>query len=181
MEYIQVNSDIHLEAIGLSAAPVIFDTIDRDRNYLQEWLPFVDATRSVADTTLFIKSLVRQKDKKKDEVYTIWHNLKFAGLIGFKDTDWVNNKTELGYWLAQNMQGKGIITKSTAALTRYAFHKLGMNRVQIKVATGNTRSEAIPIRLGFVFEGIERQGEWLNGSYHDLKIFSLLKSDKSTF
>ncbi len=181
MEYIQVNTKTHLEAIRLSAAPVIFETINRDRNYLQKWLPFVDATRSVADTELFIKSLVRQKDKKKDDVFTIWYNFEFAGLIGFKDTDWVNNKTELGYWLAEKMQGKGIITHCTAALVRYAFKKLSMNRIQIKVATGNSRSEAIPVRMGFKLEGIERHGEWLNGTYHDLKVFSLLKSDKPTF
>lgn len=181
MEYIQVNTKTHLEAIRLSAAEVIFETIDRDRNYLQQWLPFVDATLSVSDTELFIKGLVWQKDKKKDEVFTIWYNMEFAGLIGFKDTDWVNHKTELGYWLAEKMQGRGIVTQCTAALTRYAFKKLGMNRIQIKVAKGNTRSEAVPTRLGFEFEGIERQGEWLKGAHHDLKVFSLLKSDKSTF
>src|SRR5690606_8940210 len=113
-----------------------------------------------------------------DQVYTIWSNMEFAGLIGFKDSDWVNNKTELGYWLAEKMQGKGIVTLCTKALVKYAFNKLGMNRVQLKVAVGNSKSAAIPQRLGFQLEGIERDGELINGTYHDLQIFSLLKSDK---
>ncbi len=178
MEHIRVNNKIHLEAIRLSAAPVVFEAIDRDREFLRTWLPFVDATRSTSDTELFIKSMVSQNAVKKDEVFTIWYNFEFAGLIGFKDTDWVNHKTELGYWLAEKMQGKGIITQCTAKLIEYAFRKLGMNRIQIKVAKGNIRSAAVPARLGFNFEGIERHGELLNGTYHDLKIFSLLKSDK---
>ena len=110
-------------------------------------------------------------------MYAIWYNMEFSGLIGFKDTDWANNKTELGYWLAEKMQGKGIITRCSSALVKYAFKKLGMNRIQIKVAKGNEKSEAIPARLGFQLEGIERQGELLNGKYHDLEVFSLLKTD----
>jgi ribosomal-protein-serine acetyltransferase len=176
MEYIQVNTQIHLEAIVLSAAPIIFDTIDRDRKYLRQWLPFVDSTRSVADTELFVKSLIYQKEKK-DDVYTIWYNLEFAGLIGFKDTDHVNRKTELGYWLAEKMQGKGIVTECAAGLLKYAFRKLRMNRVQIKVARGNHKSAAIPVRLGFIYEGIEREGELLENKFRDLEVYSLLKSD----
>ncbi len=158
-------------------APIIFDAIDRDRNYLREWLPFVDATQSVSDTELFIKSMVPNRKEKKDEVYSIWYNLEFAGLIGFKDTDWVNHKTELGYWLTNKMQGKGIITKSAHFLIQFAFNNLGINRVQIKVASGNKKSAAIPSRLGFRLEGVERHGELINGLYHDLQIFSLLKSE----
>ena len=178
MEYIKVKPGIHLEAIGVSMAQIIFETIDRDREYLRKWLPFVDITREVSDTEMFIKSMVWQNDHKKDQVYTIWYNMEFAGLIGFKDSDWVNNKTELGYWLAEKMQGKGIVTLCTQALVKYAFNKLGMNRVQLKVAVGNSKSAAIPQRLGFQLEGIERDGELINGTYYDLQIFSLLKSDK---
>jgi ribosomal-protein-serine acetyltransferase len=176
MEYIQVNTQIHLEAIVLSAAPVIFETIDRDRIYLKEWLPFVDSTQSVSDTELFIKSMIYQKERK-DEVFTIWYNLEFAGLIGFKETDHVNRKTELGYWLADKMQGKGIATLCVARLLKYAFKKLQLNRVQIKVARGNYKSAAIPVRLGFRLEGTEREGELLATKFRDLEVYSLLKSD----
>ncbi len=177
MEYIQVNTHIHLETINLSMANVIYNTINQNRKYLRKWLPFVDFTCSVSDTKLFIKSMLSQKERKKDEVYAIWFKMEFAGLIGFKDSDWVNHKTELGYWLAEKMQGKGIVTDCTSSLVAYAFKKLGMNRIQIKVAKGNAKSAAVAARLGFQFEGIERHGEFLNGKYHDLEVFSLLQSD----
>ncbi|HZH71187.1 MAG TPA: GNAT family protein [Mariniphaga sp.] len=180
MEYLQVSESIHLDQVNLSMAPAIFNVINRDREYLREWLPFVDVTHKVSDTELFIKSLNAGTGFKKDVVYAIWFKMEFAGLIGFKDTDWVNNKTELGYWLAQDMQGKGIITQCVYVLIRHAFGKLNMNRVQVKVAAGNSKSAAIPERLGFKFEGIERQGELINGLYHDLLIFSILKTDDLT-
>jgi ribosomal-protein-serine acetyltransferase len=177
MDYIQINSKLRLEAIKLNMAEVVFDAIDRNREYLKEWLPFIEETHQIAQTEEFIKSIVSQRGKKKDEVFTIWYNQEFAGLIGFKDTDWINYKTELGYWLTEKMQGKGIATACVKELVKIAFKKLGINRVQIKVACGNIKSASIPKRLGFQFEGTERQGEFHHGGYFDLEIYSFLKSD----
>ena len=178
MDHLRVNPKVRLEAVNLSMAPVIFETIDRDRDFLIQWLPFVEYTQKISDTENFINSLVTQRGKKRDEVFAIWYKNEFAGLIGFKDTDWVNRKTELGYWLAQNMQGKGIIITSVEKLIGYAFKKLKMNRIQIKVAKGNSKSAAIPIKLGFQYEGTERAGELHRNKIFDLEVYSLLKSDR---
>lgn len=177
MEHISVNKNVRLETIKLSMAPVIFSTIERDRMYLQTWLPFIEMTHQISDTEKFIQSIVNQPAGKKDDIYSIWYNEEFAGLIGFKDTDWLNRKTELGYWLAENMQGKGIVSNCVGKLIRYAFQKLKLNRIQIKVAVGNSKSAAVPQKLGFIFEGIERAGELQNQKYHNLEIYSLLKTD----
>lgn len=181
MEHIRVNPKILLEAVNLSMAPVIFESIDRDRDFLTQWLPFVEYTQNLSDTENFIKSLVNQTGKKRDEVFAIRYKGEFAGLIGFKDTDWVNRKTELGYWLAKNMQGKGIITSCVDKLTVYAFRKLKMNRIQVKVAKGNSKSAAIPKKLGFEYEGTERAGELHRNKFFDLEVYSLLKSDLQNF
>lgn len=53
-----------------------------------------------------------------------------------------------------------------------------MNRIQIKCAVGNSASIAVAERLGFVREGIERDGELLSGdAFTDLYIYSLLKRE----
>ncbi|WP_321370593.1 GNAT family protein [uncultured Draconibacterium sp.] len=176
MEHIRVNPKIRLEQVNTSMAEIIFLTIDRDREFLKKWLPFVNYTSKVEDTKAFIESITR-KDNKGDLVYSIWHNEEFAGLIGFKDTDWVNRKTELGYWLAENMQGRGIIIACVEKLIRFAFQKQKMNRIQIKVAEENLPSEKIPVKLGFIYEGTERQGEHHQKGYVNLKIYSKLKHE----
>ncbi len=157
-------------------AATIFETIDRDRDYLREWLPFVDETKEISHTEAFIRS-ISGKDNSRDDIYTVWYKEEFAGLIGFKDTDLINRKTEIGYWLAEKMQRKGIITASVSKLVNYAFKKQGMNRIQIKVAEQNSKSEAIPIRLNFKFEGIERGGEFHQNHYVNLKVYSKLAGD----
>ncbi len=100
-----------------------------------------------------------------------------SGIIGYKGTDTTNHKTEIGYWLAKDQQGKGLITRAVKILIEIAFEKMGMNRVQIRVGVNNSKSAAIPKRLNFTFEGIEREGELLNGRYIDIEVYSMIKRD----
>ncbi len=181
MNHIQINSKLRLERIRPHMAQTIFEAVETNREFLEKWIPFVNETDHVSYTEKYIQAIISQKGKPKDDVYTIWYNQIFAGLIGFKDTDWINNKTELGYWLVEKLQGKGIITSCVKELVDLAFKKMGMNRVQIKTALGNSKSAAIPKRLGFHFEGIERQGENHHGKYTDLEVYSFLKSDFMIF
>ncbi len=177
MDHIQINSKLRLERIKPHMAQTIFEAVENNREFLEKWLPFVKETHHISYTEKYIQAIVSQKGRLKEDVYTIWYNQVFTGLIGFKDTDWINNKTEVGYWLIEKMQGKGIMTLCVKELVNFAFKEMGMNRVQIKTACGNNKSAAIPKRLGFCFEGTERQGENHHGKYADLEVYSFLKSD----
>jgi ribosomal-protein-serine acetyltransferase len=59
-------------------------------------------------------------------------------------------------------------------MLEYAFSRLMLNKVEIRCATGNLKSCAIPQRLGFKQEGIIRQGEWLYDHFVDLNLYGLL-------
>jgi len=177
MEYLRVDDDLHLEKVKLSHAELIFNTIEQNRQYLRRWLPFVDQTRTTDDSRKFVKMLLSDQEKNRNEVFTIWYKGKFAGLAGFKEMDYINHKTEIGYWLAEDMQGRGIMSKTVWKMIDYGFRNLNFNRIQIKVATGNAKSAAIPARLGLVFEGTERNGEYHTDRYFDLQVFSILKSE----
>jgi len=54
---------------------------------------------------------------------------------------------------------------------------LKLNKVEIRCATGNTRSCAIPQRLDFKFEGVVKQGEWLYDHFVDLFLYGMSASD----
>jgi len=173
-----VNASISLKEIDLSDANDIFRTIDSQREYLRKWLPFIDNTKEVTDTRRFIKAMMDTPEKTKEFTFVIHFEGEFAGLIGTKDTDKANKRTEIGYWLSEKFQKRGIITQSVLKLMHFLFDELEMNRIQIKCATGNFSSKKIPQRLGFCHEGIERDGELLiNDKFTDLDLFSMLKRD----
>ncbi|OJV32510.1 MAG: GNAT family N-acetyltransferase [Bacteroidia bacterium 43-41] len=176
---IKVDTEIELKQLEISDATDVFKTINNQRDYLGKWLPFVASTQEMADTEKYIDSVVNAADDRFEYVFTIRKCNEFVGLIGFKDTDKQNKKTEIGYWLSEKYQKQGIVTKSVERLCDFAFNRQGINRIQIKCAVENMSSKNIPKKLGFKFEGIERQGELLTGDFYtDLEIYSKLKSDK---
>lgn len=177
MENLNIDDNLHLERISTSMAPVIFGAIDANRQFLRKWLPFVDRTQRISDTEDFIRSIDEEQPAYRNEVYAIWYKWEFAGLIAYKDTDRANCKTELGYWMIENLQGKGIMTRSVLKLIELAFRKMNINRIQIKVALGNKKSAAIAKRLNFRLEGIERDGEKHHNRFRDLEVYSLLKKE----
>lgn len=175
---LNIDNSTTLKQLKLSDSTDIFNLINNERDYLGKWLPFVAITKKVTDTEQFIKSIIETPDEKREYVFAIRRDNKFIGLIGFKDTDRSNAKTEIGYWLSEAYQKQGIITNAVKELCNFAFTTLNINRVVIKCAKENIPSINVANRLGFVYEGTERDGEILTGGiYTDLKIFSMLKKE----
>jgi ribosomal-protein-serine acetyltransferase len=180
MVELKVDSQIVLKEIELSDAEDIFKIIDSDRENLRIWLSFVDSTKEIEDTKDFIRSILFLPGDIRDFVAVIIYNEQKIGLIGFKLTDFVNKKTEIGYWISKEFENKGIVTKSVVKMINYAFNNLELNRIQIKCGIGNEKSSKIPKKLNFKFEGIERSAELLNGKFIDAEVYSILK-DEWTF
>ncbi|MBB6611178.1 GNAT family N-acetyltransferase [Pontibacter sp. Tf4] len=169
-----IAPDLYLRPVTVADAGALYRIIDTQRPYLRQWLPFVDLTKQGTDTALYLQTIV---GSTTDKVFVIVANEAIVGLIGFKSIEYFNRKLEIGYWLSEHEQGKGIMRRSCSRLVQHAFEDLHMNRVQLKVALGNHRSSNIPQKLGFTKEGIERDGELLNGYFHDLQVYSLLKRE----
>jgi len=172
---LSVDKQITLKELELSDVLPVFTAIDNGRAYLGEWLPFVDKTNDVGFTLGFVESYLNSD--RKDLTFAIYVADEFAGLIGLKDTDSLNRKTEIGYWLTAQFQQRGIMTKSCFKLMDYCFNNLDMNRIQLKAGVENNKSRAVAERLGFRFEGIERAGELLTNGFIDLAVYGILKNE----
>ncbi len=178
MKIVEIGGNISLVPLAMEDAQALFDIIDSEREYLGEWLPFVALADSVEYTRSFIELALSQPAHSCDPLFTIRQEGEVIGIVGFKCTDRFNRRTEIGYWLSESAQGRGIMTNSVRALCSYAFEGMGINRIQIKCAVGNTPSSAIPKRLGFSFEGVERDGEFFSeGKFFDVEVYSLLRRE----
>jgi len=173
---LRVNDRILLKEIGLDDIEVIFSTIDTDRKFLEEWLPFVEHTLDISYTRRFVVAYLNSD--RIDVTFAIYYKNNFAGIIGLKDTDFDNKKTEIGYWLSESFQHKGIMTLSGNAVINYIFDEMHLNRIQLKAATGNVKSQAVAKRLGFLQEGIERESELHTRGFVDLIVYGLLKAER---
>lgn len=174
---LRIDDSTVLKRLEESDTAYIFTAIDNQREFLGKWLPFVALTKDISVTAKFVDSVINAPEDRPEYTFTIWKNGVFAGLIGLKTIDNQNKRTEIGYWLSEEFQKQGIMTRAVSALCEFAFGELGLNRIQIKCAVGNIPSKNIPQRLGFKFEGIERDGELLDDGYTDIEVYSKLKSE----
>lgn len=177
MFQLKVDDEIEIRMFEESDAETVFAMVDRNREYLRQWLIWVDRSDSPEVTRQFIKdSKLRYKNKEALSA-GIWLNGKLVGATGVVGYEWHNRMMEIGYWLSADQQGKGIMTRAVSALIDDAFDNLGMNRVEIHCATGNLPSRAIPERLGFKQDGVMREAGLLNGQFVDKVIYSMLASE----
>ncbi len=71
------------------------------------------------------------------------------------------------------------MSDSLKAVITYIFQEIKIHRIEISCAVGNTKSSALPKKLGFTFEGISRESGWLYDHFVDLEIYSLLSTDQN--
>ena len=172
-----VDDDTTLSMVEMRDADEIFALVEASRMYLREWLPWVDAASSVEDSKAFARASHKQYADGDGFQCCIRYRGKIAGIIGFSRVDWLNKRVEIGYWLDEELQGRGIMTACCRVLVEFAFTEYALHRVEIRVASENQKSRAIPERLGFTCEGTLREAEWLNDHFVDIAVSSMLRRD----
>lgn len=173
----KMNEKIELKMLTPQDTEPLFMLTDQSRASLKEWLPFIDYTKTSADTASFITATMKQFSDNNGFQAGIWYEGKLAGVIGFHKIDWNNQSTSIGYWLGKGFEGSRLMTQSVKAFVNHAIVELGLNRVEIRAAVKNKKSRAIPERLGFTEEGCIRQAEWLYDHYVDHVVYGILAED----
>lgn len=172
-----LQDGVELRLLEERHATELFATVNQERAYLRQWLQWVDTTVTEDDSLTFIRASLEQFASNHGFAAGIWSHGCLIGVIGMHRINWRNRSVELGYWIAQEHQGKGIVSDACRAVITHAFRELDLHRVQIRCATGNSKSCAIPRRLGFAHEGTVREAEMVSAKYLDLHIFGMLNQE----
>lgn len=174
---IQVNDQVSMQSLHPGHAQVLFELTDLNRDYLRQWVPWLDSTVTVKDTDKFIQSAIEQDESGQGPQFAIFYHGSMCGVIGFHKIDRPNRIAAIGYWLARSHTGKGIITLAAQELLSLGFRTYNLNKLEIHCAQDNERSRAVAERLGFKYEATLRQCEWLYDRYVDHAIYSLLAAE----
>lgn len=172
-----INNDLELQLLDYYHAEVMYQVIDRNRDYLSKWFPWVKNTKKTEHTRAFIESELQRFANNNGFSTGIFYKSQYIGNISFHEINWNTKMTSIGYWLSAEHQGKGIMTACCQILLNHGFGILGLNRIEIRARTDNDKSRAIPIRLGFKEEGILRQVDFNNDRYYDHVVYGLLKDE----
>ncbi len=174
---IKLDENLRLELTAEKHAVALYDAVDKNREHLSPFLPWVGNMLSVNDFHNYINNCELLYQEGKEVSFVIISNEDAVGRIGLHHINIANKNAAIGYWLTKNAQGKGIITKSCEVVINYGFQQMGLHRIEIKAAVKNLRSQAIPKKFHFTREGILRQAEWVNNNFLDIILYSILRNE----
>ena len=164
---LKVTEDVSLETLHISNAQELFSCVEENRAYLKAWLPWLDHNLNAQDSESFIRSTLEERKQNESLVLAIKLKGNIVGTSGLVSMNPSKHYAEIGYWLAEGQQGKGLATASTKTLIDYANMNLGIKNFSISVNTNNLRSKRIPEKLGFRFVKEIKDAEWLYDHYVD--------------
>ena len=110
--------------------------------------------------------------------FAITVNGKVIGSIGaFRQTNIHNKIAELGYYIAEEYWGKGIMTEAVKQLCDYVFSHTDIIRIYAEPFAYNIGSCRVLEKAGFQYEGTLRSNALKNGIVLDMKMYSKLKTE----
>jgi ribosomal-protein-serine acetyltransferase len=174
---LRVNEHVQLRLRDESHARETYWLIRKNEEHLRPWMKWVDKVTSVNDSIANIEANIEEWEMKTDLHLGIFCDELMVGMISLHNIDYLNHKAYIGYWLDADHLGKGIMTEAVRSLMEYGFDELEINRIEIRAGVNNSRSRAIPERLGFRQEGVLREGEFVDGAFIDLAIYGLLRRE----
>lgn len=164
---IEVEKNLQLDLFTDSNAPELFSLVDSNRGHLSEWLGWLNHCKAPTDSLDFINKVNKDWEEQKALVLGIWLDRKLQGTVSFNSFDWENKVGGIGYWLATSAQGKGLASKACSCLIEFGAQQLRLESFTISCAIGNTRSQALAQRLGFNFQKVIKDAEWLYDHFVD--------------
>jgi ribosomal-protein-serine acetyltransferase len=173
----RIDDALELRPLEHAHADEVYAVVDANRAYLRQWMGWVDRTNSVDDIRDFIRRSLEQHARNDGFVAGVWYEGRVVGTIGMLYLRAEPRRTEIGYWLAERLQGKGIITRGCRRFIDHLFDEVKLNRVEIRCATENHRSRAIAERLGFKPEGVLRQVQVTDGGLVDHAVYGMLADE----
>lgn len=141
---------------------------------LRDGLPYPYTEK---DGKEFISTMLAA-DENDTFAFAITVNGKVIGSIGaFRQTNIHNKTAELGYYIAEEYWGKGIMTEAVKQLCDYVFSHNDIIRIYAEPFSYNIGSCRVLEKAGFQYEGTLRSNALKNGNVLDMKMYSKLKTE----
>lgn len=107
-------------------------------------------------------------------IKAILYEGELAGSIGLHSQHdiWRKN-AELGYWLAEPLWGKGLMTEAVKQMVKWGFENMDVTRIFARPFGRNKGSQKVLEKAGLTLEARIQDGFFKNGKYEDELIYSI--------
>lgn len=141
---------------------------------LRDGLPYPYTEQDGRD---FISDML-SANKNETFAFAVTVDNKIIGSIGvFRQGNIHRQTAELGYYIAEEYWGKGIMTEAVKQICEYVFAESDMIRIYAEPFAYNTASCRVLEKAGFQYEGTLRSNAVKNGKVIDMKMYSKIRKD----
>ena len=129
---------------------------------------------TIEDGIKFITTYINDNPAR---AFAIRINGKPIGSIGvFPQTDIHRLNAEMGYWIAEEYWGMGIVTKAVKLIIEYGFNTFDINRIFARPFSTNIASQRVLEKAGMNLEARLYKTVIKNGEFKDELIYGIRKS-----
>jgi ribosomal-protein-alanine N-acetyltransferase len=159
--------------VSLDDVPELTRLIRANREFLAPWEPARDEEFFTEDTQ---RELVRAAlDSPASGPHVIELDGRIVGRITLNTiVRGPFQSASLGYWVSQDVNGRGVATAAVAGMLRIAFGPYGLHRVEAATLVHNTGSQRVLERNGFERFGLAPRYLAIAGKWQDHILFQRL-------
>jgi RimJ/RimL family protein N-acetyltransferase len=162
-------------------APLLKEAIDSSLDHLRPWMPWAYQEPQTLEEKLDLIKHFRANFDSGDN-FT-------CGIFNADETEVLGGTglhprigpggLEIGYWIRASATRQGLVTESSAALSRVGFEICDADRIEIRIEPGNEASAGVPRKLGFLEEATLRRRlpARETGPLRDVTIFTMFRED----
>jgi len=174
---LRVDDELQLGILERADADALHALVEGNRERLARWLPWA-AGQQLAATRAFIEGRALAAIAQADGFEAgVWWRGRLVGMVGIHAVRQHPRRGSIGYWLAAEAEGRGVMTRAVRAVLAKGFDDLGFTRLDIRADVDNVRSRAVPERLGFRDEGVLRRAFFDGRRYADQAVYGLLREE----
>ncbi|EMF0716524.1 50S ribosomal protein L7/L12-serine acetyltransferase [Citrobacter freundii] len=178
-EMITVNATLSLRAVAEQHVTALHQLVLKNKSWLQQSLNWPQFVVSEEDTRKNVQGNVLLHERGYAKMFLIFEDENMVGVISFNQIEPLNKAAYIGYWLDEDHQGQGIMSRALQALIHHYVQRGEIRRFIIKCRVDNHESNQVAQRNGFLLEGCLKQAEFLNGEYHDVNLYARITDNPS--
>jgi len=152
----QIDDHLALRLFSVLDAEEAAAVIARNRERLARWMAWATPDANADSVRAFITEALARWSRGEALESWLTYDGAIIGSVGMVTIQQAARWAEIGYWIDAAYEGRGFVTRAVEVVERIAFDDLGCERVQIRCDVDNTRSAAVPQRLGYTLEGTLR-------------------------
>lgn len=134
---------------------------------------------SIRQTRSTLRAAIRQYRSGSPATFAIERrsDRRMIGTIGFMWINCEHRSGEVGYSLARDCWNQGYATEALAAVLRFGFDTLGLNRIEAIHEVDNPASGRVMEKCGMVCEGTLRSKVFNKGHFSDVRLYAAVRGD----